>query len=110
MPANRSTTTKPKTSCFIPTTPRVGGQQRLDQSNRGRLIDASQAQQRPEPADQRHSEARQHWRPGVEPCFAGLLDNPQFVAMMDNLSSRMDLMREQIAFDAAFDSGWRLQT
>ena len=53
---------------------------------------------------------RQHWRPGVEPCFAGLLDNPQFVAMMDNLSSRMDLMREQIAFDAAFDSGWRLQT
>ena len=53
---------------------------------------------------------RQHWRSAIEPCFRELSGNAGFIALMDDLSVRMDLMREQIAFDAAFDSGWRLQT
>ncbi|MDH3643989.1 MAG: hypothetical protein OES38_17935, partial [Gammaproteobacteria bacterium] len=45
---------------------------------------------------------RQHWRPAVEPCLAELLELASFQSMMAGLATRMDLMREQLAFDASF--------
>ena len=49
---------------------------------------------------------RQHWRPYVDPILHALLEEPNFKPMMDGLAARMDLMRSQLAFDAAFDD-WR---
>lgn len=51
---------------------------------------------------------RQHWRPTVEPCLAGLIDAPAFAAMMQGLATRLELIREQIAFDESFDRGWQI--
>ena len=51
---------------------------------------------------------RQHWRPFVEPCLQPLQTNPAFITMMQGLATRMDLIREQIAFDAEFDSNWNI--
>ena len=45
---------------------------------------------------------RQHWRPGVEPCFAQLRDLPTFQSMMAGLVARMSLMREQLEFESEF--------
>jgi TolB-like protein/lipopolysaccharide biosynthesis regulator YciM len=45
---------------------------------------------------------RQHWRPATEPCFSELLKLPNFQPMMAGLAARMDLMREQLAFDSSF--------
>jgi tetratricopeptide (TPR) repeat protein len=47
---------------------------------------------------------RQHWRPAAEPCFAALRERPAFQSMMAGLAVRMDLMREQLAFDSSFAS------
>jgi tetratricopeptide (TPR) repeat protein len=45
---------------------------------------------------------RQHWRPAAEPCLSELLKLPNFQPMMAGLAARMDLMREQLAFDSSF--------
>ncbi len=50
---------------------------------------------------------RQHWRPPVEPCLAGLLEEPVFAGMMQGLVTRMELIREQIDIDATFEQGWQ---
>ncbi len=50
---------------------------------------------------------RQHWRPAVEPAMAELVTEPAFDAMMRGLTTRMDLIREQIAFDASFEGDWQ---
>jgi TolB-like protein/tetratricopeptide (TPR) repeat protein len=50
---------------------------------------------------------RQHWRPAVEPNLASLTLEPAFGAMMQGLTTRMDLIREQIAFDQSFERDWR---
>jgi hypothetical protein len=50
---------------------------------------------------------RQHWRPLAEPSLAALVKDPAFDAMMKGLSTRMELIRERIAFDESFDRGWR---
>jgi len=49
---------------------------------------------------------RQHWRPYVEPCLKDLLKEQAFVGMMQGLAIRLQLIREQIAFEAEFDEGW----
>ena len=49
---------------------------------------------------------RQHWLPYVEPSLEDLVKEPAFEAMMQGLITRMDLMREQIAFDESFDKDW----
>ncbi len=51
---------------------------------------------------------REHWRPMVEPVMAGLVKEPAFDAMMQGLTTRMDLIREQIAFDESFESDWKI--
>ena len=35
-----------------------------------------------------------------------LLREPAFTAMMQGLTTRMDLIREQMAFDESFERGW----
>ena len=42
---------------------------------------------------------RQHWRPAVEPSLRSVVMEPAFTAMMQGLATRMDLIREQIAFE-----------
>ena len=49
---------------------------------------------------------RQHWRPYVEPCLQNLLEEQAFIGMMQRLAARMQLIREQIEFEAEFDEGW----
>jgi len=49
---------------------------------------------------------RQHWLPYVEPSLEELVKEPAFEAMMQGLVTRMELMREQIAFDESFDDDW----
>lgn len=50
---------------------------------------------------------RQHWRPMVEPSMAELVKESAFSAMMQGLTTRMDLIREQIAFDKSFEQNWQ---
>lgn len=50
---------------------------------------------------------RQHWRPQIEPSLRALQREPAFTAMMQGLTTRMDLIREQIAFDESFESDWQ---
>lgn len=45
---------------------------------------------------------RQHWRPYVEPCLAGLLELETFQSMMAGLAARMQLMGDQLEFDGLF--------
>jgi tetratricopeptide (TPR) repeat protein len=45
---------------------------------------------------------RQHWRPFIDPALAGVLDNLNFQSMMAGLEARMNLMREQLAFEESF--------
>ncbi len=49
---------------------------------------------------------RQHWLPYIEPSLEELVKEPAFEAMMQGLVTRMELMREQIAFDESFDEDW----
>ncbi|MBQ60632.1 MAG: hypothetical protein CMQ19_01010 [Gammaproteobacteria bacterium] len=49
---------------------------------------------------------RQHWRPGFEPIFKDLVNEKSFQSMMAGLETRMDIMRDQLALAAAFDSDW----
>lgn len=51
---------------------------------------------------------REHWRPMVEPAMAELTKEPAFDAMMQGLTTRLDLIREQIAFDESFESDWQI--
>ena len=50
---------------------------------------------------------RQYWRPNVEPALEDLVKEPAFAAMMQGLATRMQLIREQIEFDEAFDKDWK---
>jgi tetratricopeptide (TPR) repeat protein len=49
---------------------------------------------------------RQHWRPAVEPNLRSVVMEPAYTAMMQGLATRMDLIREQIAFDESFEQDW----
>ncbi|MDP7359763.1 MAG: tetratricopeptide repeat protein [Pseudomonadales bacterium] len=49
----------------------------------------------------------QHWRPFVEPSLAEMLQNDIFKSMMAGLQARMNLMREQLAFEESFRDSWR---
>ncbi|MCB1691549.1 MAG: tetratricopeptide repeat protein [Pseudomonadales bacterium] len=44
------------------------------------------------------------WRPGLDPVFAGLVKADALEAMMAGLETRMNLMREQFAFEESFAS------
>ncbi len=48
-----------------------------------------------------------HWRPFVEPCLVDVLPNSNFKSMMAGLQARMNLMREQLAFEESFRDRWR---
>jgi len=49
----------------------------------------------------------QHWRPFEEPCLVDVLENDNFISMMAGLEARMNLMREQLAFEESFRDSWR---
>jgi TolB-like protein/Tfp pilus assembly protein PilF len=46
----------------------------------------------------------QHWRPTFEPCFRDIVGTEAFQSMMAGLATRMELMGEQMEFDAFFES------
>jgi TolB-like protein len=50
---------------------------------------------------------RQHWRPAVDPALVSILENENFKSMMAGLTARMNLMREQLAFEESFDEEWQ---
>lgn len=50
---------------------------------------------------------RQHWRPFIDPALASVLDNLNFQSMMAGLEARMNLMREQLAFEESFRDNWQ---
>ena len=49
---------------------------------------------------------REHWRPGAEPIFQELVNDPNFQSMMAGLETRMNIMREQLMLASSFDSDW----
>ena len=50
---------------------------------------------------------RQSWRPEVDPSLESILETDSFRSMMAGLETKLQLMREQIAFDEQFESDWQ---
>jgi TolB-like protein/tetratricopeptide (TPR) repeat protein len=50
---------------------------------------------------------RQHWRPFIDPSLSTILENVNFKSMMAGLETRMNLMREQLAFEESFRDQWQ---
>ncbi len=49
---------------------------------------------------------RQPWRPAVDPALTAILPDENFQSMMSGLTARMNLMRDQLAFESS-DDAWQ---
>jgi TolB-like protein/tetratricopeptide (TPR) repeat protein len=50
---------------------------------------------------------RQHWRPFIDPALASVMDDVNFQSMMAGLAARMNVMRNNIAFEESFRDNWQ---